>query len=619
MPTKNIEMFRDLDVRGSKVSMEARTVEFPFSSEFPVDRYFGKEVLSHAAGACDLSRLNGGANALFNHDMDNYCGVLEKAWIAPEDNRGYCSVRFSKSPEADQLLKDIEDGIIRNVSFGYMINELVLSKQGQNGEDSEYTVTRWTPYEVSFVTIPADPTVGVGRSAPKDKVDFLVRSAIESFELKNKAAENQPAKINEEKTMPDVNEAEVRAAAIKEERDRAAVINAMCKKHNLETFARELIDNGMSVADARTAVLEKIGSKQIPVTGNESDIGLTEKEIRQFSFLKVIRALMDPHDRQAQEAAKFEREVSDAAQKSTGKSARGLLVPFEVLRQGLRNPSKRDLSVTTSTAGGDLVATDLLAASYIELLRNKSALFALGAQSLTGLVGNIAIPRATGSATAYWVGEASNVTESDQAFDQVSMSPKSVGAMTQYSRKLVLQSSLDVESLVRNDISEIIALEIDRVGLYGSGSSNQPLGLKNVSGINTTDLAAAAPTWAEIVGMETKINAANSNVGMMKYLMNATGRGALKTTVKVSSYPVFLMGDDGQVNGYDTMMSNQSAAGDFWFGVWNQLIFGFWSGLDIMVDPYTGAASGNVRVVAHQDVDLAVRHPSSFTRANDTL
>lgn len=621
MAEKHVRLVREVELRDSKVDVEKRTVDFSFSSDYPVPRWFGKEILSHAPGACDLTRMNGGANALFNHNMNDYVGVVEKAWIG-QDQRGHCSVKFSDSPSAVQKMNDVAAGILRNVSFGYEIDELLLTKQGQDGADSEYTATRWTPFEVSFVTVPADPTVGVGRAEGLEK---LVTRANRSFEEQSiKLAVQSPAK--KENVMPEVvvtpiDEKEVRTQAVKQERDRTAAITALCKRFNQEAMAQDLLTNDRTIEEARAAILEKLGMRQVPVTGNEGLIGMSEREIKQFSFLRAIKAMMDPQNRQAQDDAKFEREVSDAAQKATGRAARGMLIPFDVLRAPLTfdGKSQRDLVVGTSTAGGNLVGTNLLTASFIDILRNKSILQAAGAQTLTGLIGNIAIPRMSASTTAYWVGEGGLPTESQAAFDQVTMTPHTVGAFEDYSRRLLLQTSMDIEALIRSDLASVLALEIDRVGFYGLGSASQPLGIANTSGINTTDLAAAAPTWAEFVGMETKVNAANADIAAMKYITNATGFGALKTTVKAATYPVYLLGDDGMANGYPVLRSNQVAAGDFFFGVWNQLIIGFWSGVDILIDPYTGGVAGNVRVIAHQDVDLAVRHPEAFVRSNDTL
>jgi len=218
--------------------------------------------------------------------------------------------------------------------------------------------------------------------------------------------------------------------------------------------------------------LEKIGVKQVPLTGTESNIGLTKTEARQFSFLKIMNALANPQDRRAQEAAKFERECSEAASEKQGKAARGFMVPVDVL-----NASQRDLTVGTSTAGGDVVATNLLSGSFIDLLRHKSAILPY-ATMLQGLQGNIAIPRNSSAGTAYWIAEGSAPTESAQAFDQLTMSPKTLGAFTDISRKLLIQSSIDVNNFVRQDLAKIIALAIDAACMYGLGSSNQPQGIK---------------------------------------------------------------------------------------------------------------------------------------------
>jgi HK97 family phage major capsid protein len=312
-----------------------------------------------------------------------------------------------------------------------------------------------------------------------------------------------------------------------------------------------------------------------------------------------------------QEAAAFERECSDAAAAKAGKTAQGIMVPNDVLR--------RDLVVGTASAAGNLVGVDFRPGSFIELLRNRSALAGLGVASLTGLSGNVAIPRQTGAATAYWVAESGSPTESNQTVDQVNMSPKTCGAFTDYSRKLMLQSSIDVEQMIRQDLATVLALEIDRVGLYGLGNTNQPLGIKLTTGINTVNFAGAVPTYAEVVSMESAIAADNADIGAMSYLMNAAMRGSLKTTEKASATAQFIFEPGGTVNGYNAAVSNQVASGDIFFAVWSQLIMGMWSGLDLTVDPYTHSTSGTVRVVALQDVDFAVRHPEGFCRGADTL
>ena len=569
--------------------MDDRTYEFPFSSENPVARYFGNEVLSHETKAADLSRLNDGAPLLFNHDVDRVIGVVETARIDEKLKRGYARVRFSKNEFAQEVLADVKDGILRNVSFGYSIDKMEERGSGN------FVATAWSPYEISMVSIPADKTVGIGRS----------------LLLTNPAAPAAPTPEplpNMESATPDL--AVVRAEAVEAERSRISSINSLCTKHGMADLGQQLIESGRSIDEARAAVLDKINTYQEPVTMSVADIGMSEKESRSFSFLRAINYLANPTDRAARESAAFEIEASDAAAAKLGRQSRGITIPQDVLR--------RDLSVGTASAGGNLVATDLDAGSFIDLLRNASALDQAGATVLTGLVGNVAIPRQSGAATAYWVAESGAPTESQQTVDQVSLTPRTVAAFTDYSRRLMLQSSIDVENMVRNDLARVLALKIDVAGLYGTGNSSEPLGLKLTTGVGTEDFAADTPTFAEVVALESDVAGANALTGSPVYLMNAAMRGALKTKTKDTGSGLFVMEGD-LVNGYRGILSNQVASNDLWFGNFADLIIGYFSGLDLMVDPYTHSTSGTVRVVAMQDCDIAVRHPESFSRGNNTL
>ena len=229
---------------------------------------------------------------------------------------------------------------------------------------------------------------------------------------------------------------------------------------------------------------------------------------------------------------------------------------------------------------------------------------------LTGLEGNISIPRQTSGSSAYWVGEGSAPTERNLAFDQVNMTPKTVGAFVDYSRRLLLQASIDVEQRIRNDIAENIALELDRAAIYGTGSSNQPLGLKDTTGIGTQTITTFG-TFAEYIAMETDIAVANAEVANMFYVINSSARGALKSTEVASGTGKFVF-ENGEINGYKAIVTNQLANNDALFGDFSKFTIGMWSGLDLTVDPYAGATSGNVRVIALQDVDYAVTQPGAF-------
>ena len=584
---------------------DPEVIEFSFSSEEPVERYFGMEVLSHKSGAMNMARLNSGAAPwLWNHNPDVVLGGVEKAWQG-NDGRGYARTRWSPNTRAEgseewKVRQNWEAGIIRNVSFMYSIDAPLDLKS----REGVALVTAFTPMEVSTVSIPADASVGQGRAIG---------------EIAAPAADQTQPPI--ESMEPTIDIEAVKAQAAADERSRVSSITGLCRTHAADDLAQGLIERGATESDAMKEVLAAIGKRasqpaapkaaQPIATGGSADIGLSDKEARSYSFLRAIRAQAFPNDRSAYDAAGFEREVSAAVEQQMGVSARGYLISNEVLQ--------RDLTVGTASAAGDLVFTDARPGSFIELLRNRLALNTLGVTMLTGLNGPVAIPRQNAGGTAYWVAEKGTLTESNPTVDQVNMTPKTLGAYTEFGRRLLLQSSIDVETMVRNELATVIALEIDRAALYGLGNTNQPQGLKLVTGINTEDFNAAAPTYAELVSMESKINADNADIGALSYVTNSTIYGGFKTTEKASNTAQFVLEPGGTVNGYGVVRSNQVATGDVFFGVWNQMLMGMWGALDLQVNPYALDTSGGVRVTALQDVDVAVRHPEAFTRGNNTL
>ena len=413
------------------------------------------------------------------------------------------------------------------------------------------------------------------------------------------------------------------------ERKRSTEILAIAKQYagrGLDQLAAEAISGGMSVDQFRAAAMDKLASAPKPT----AEIGMNEQEQKRYSLLRALNFLANPNDRRAREAASFELECSQAAADVRGKASQGLLIPFDILSRSL---VQRDLNVGTATAGGNLVATNLLSASFIDLLRNAMVIDGLGTQMLTGLVGNIAIPGQSGAATAYWVTEGNAPTESQQTIRQVTMSPKTVGAFTDISRKLILQESIGVEAFVQRDLATVIGLAIQSVAIQGGGS-NEPNGILATAGIG--DVAGgtngAAPTWANIVELESDVSVANADVGSLAYLTNARVRGRLKTTYEDgpgSGIRVWQNGDT-PLNGYRAAVTNavpsnltkgtaNGICSAIIFGNFADLMIGMWGGLDLTVDPYSNSTSGTVRVVALQDVDVAVRNAVSFSAMRDAL
>jgi len=289
---------------------------------------------------------------------------------------------------------------------------------------------------------------------------------------------------------------------------------------------------------------------------------------------------------------------------------------------------KRALGTATGSAGGFTVDTEVLGTSLIELLRNQTLVAELGARQLSGLTGNIAIPRQSGGATAYWLPPNGAVTASDQTFAQLGLVPHRLVADTAYDKELLNQSSISIEAFVREDLMRILAIEKDRAALFGLGSAGQPLGIANVTGIGSVSFSAAA-TWAKIVSFETKVAQANALLGKMAYLTSPGVRGVWKTATKIASsqYSSFLWdtgaNGSGMVNGYRAEATNQilstgTYADRVFFGNWADLILADWAGIDVVVNPYTLAKNGQIEVTITLWTDNGVRHAASFALSSDS-
>ncbi len=573
--------YRTFEFDAVRADRKAKTVEASIASTTPVDRIWGKEILS-LEGA-NLERMP--FPLLVAHNSDDLpIGSVRDVRIVGNKLRGL--LQFGQSNRAAEIWSEIEGGVIRNLSIGYRVNEIV-----QEGKDT-YKVLAWDLLEVSLVAIPADTSVGINRSNPVlTKGMFKMESELEN------------------------------------EKSRVKEFLAIGEHHKCHDLARKHIESGTPLEEFRTIVLEEVYRKKLhAIQTPDPEIGLTDREAREFSICRGILALSQNN----RSLAPFEFEVSDAMAKRLRKPSQGFFVPHDVL--------KRDLTKGSFAGGGATVSTELLAGSFIDMLRNASLVRLLGATVLPGLVGDIAIPRQTGGATAYWVGENGAPTESQQTFGQVAMTPKTVGAFTDISRKLLIQSTPSAEELVRRDLALLLGTELDRVCIEGQGAAGEPLGIINTTGIGSVagGTNGAAPTWAHIVNLESTVANLNAAVGNLGYLTNSLVRGKLKQTFVNATYgenPIWMPGQDGfgSLNGYKagatknvpSDLTKGTASGicsAIIFGNWADLIIGEWGGgIDVLVDPYTGGTAGTVRVRVLQDIDIVLRHVESFAAMLDAL
>ena len=590
MPMK----FRTIDLsKHSYLDEENRRVKIGVSSEEPVERSFGMEVLGHSADDINMEFISSGvAPLLLDHDMTKQIGVIEEFKLDETAKRTTAVVRFGKSALAREVFEDVVDGIRMNISVGYRVDKLTR----MNDKDEVYYKAQWTPMEVSSVSVPADQSrlVGVGRSKDKQNTQTT----------KVKIMENEKQEIN----LDEVRSQTVAEAKAEFKRNSKEILD-LAVKHNKRDLADKAIADGISVEEFRGVLLENI-SNNTPLE-TPSEIGMTKEEVRDFSLVKAIRAMANPSDRQAQKDAEFEFECSAEAARQYGKDAQGIMLPAEVLKTW----GKRDINTSDDST---LISEDYRGGDFIDVLRNESSVMQAGATMLRGLQGNVVIPKKTAASSGGWIAtEGSAASESEFTSGSVTMSPKVIGAFTDATRLLLQQSSLDVENLIRDDLTQALALAIDLGALAGSGSSGQPTGIKNTSGINTTTFAAANPTFAEVVAMESAVANDNALLGSLGYICRPADYGTLKTTEKATNTAQFVVEPDGKINGYNVVRSNQVTSGDFYFGNFADLLIGMYGGLDITVDPYALSTSGGVRIVALQTVDTAVRHATSFCVSND--
>ncbi len=601
--------YRDLSIEPDVE--EDRTLILSVSSDKPYLRWFGYEILEHSESAVDLSRFNDGAQVLFNHDRDQYIGVIEKAWL--DGGKLYCKIIFDTHDLAEKLFQSVKAGIIRNVSIGYEIQEMKLTEQRDNID--YYKITRWLGYEMSLVTIPADASVGVGRSY------FIPKR------------ENSESSVSEDEDMEDVgstatleiNEQDIR----QQERDRVRGISALISKYGHSELGERAIDEGMSLVDARSLYLDKVTVKEQPVAQAITPVDLDNKDARDYRFLRAVGFAAG---KLKAEQAGLELEVSDHIQETRmgGKPPEGIYVDQSRL-VSFRAP----YDTQTPAAAGNLIATDLLADRFIDALYNQSAFLSSGVTYLRDLTGNVQIPREETYTSGYWIGESQPITEDEGTFDKIGLSPHKLASLTKMTYEMINQSGIDIELLTRSRLIRGLALELDRTIGFGSGIGEEPLGILSHPEVLSIVLGAngGSLNWEALIDMQGEIDNANAMMGgSFNFVLNSRTKARLMKTLDQSTGSgswIWQQGMDGQGNiaGYTARCSNQipnnlikgtatnlTAA---FFGDFSNVLLGIWSGLDVMVDPYSESTNAIIKVIAKQLADVQLTRGSYFCVCSD--
>ena len=561
-------------------------VEMSCSSEEPYERWFGYEILGHGENEVDLSRLNNRAIVLYNHDRDKFVGVIEKAWLDAGKLR--VKVKFAKTEHAMEIYKNIEAGILSKTSIGYQVEEMQFVKKEK--ETETYRVTRWQPYEVSIVTVPADDTVGVGRDYTRE---FITERTL-----------TVPQEPNNNQTPLTVDLEQERARIRLEESQRASEINALARQFEKDGVTYDDLKD-LSVADARALVLKKLSEKDSTKPAMpQKESGLEKKDLDKYSLSNAIRNM-------AEQKKGYEHEVSDQLAKRYGRESEGLIVPDEIIYRALVQ-KRTALTTAGATTGQTLVGEqfrpDLFEATLkAELLSGK-----LGALTLSGLSMNQKIPIQTGDVSAEYEGETDDAAESNMTLSSITLDPHRVGAYTDYSRQLAIQGNPSVENLVIQELMFAILKKIDWGFFHGTGTG-MPTGLFNTSGITSVSLASVTfETVMKIVAAAKNQN----NKNLLKFVMSPLTEYRFNVT-PITVGESTMLAKDGKLGPYEIGTSTNITDGYLAFGDFSKMVNAFWGGLDIFLDPFTQKKNEKIRVYGTMYHDSVCKNVDAFVISTD--
>ncbi|MBY6104901.1 phage major capsid protein [Ferrimonas balearica] len=591
-------LHRSVTLASREINEEARTVEVAFSSEEPVPRWFGTEILDHATNSVRLSRLADGGAVLMDHNHRDQVGVIESVSI-DSDRRGRATLRFGRSQRAQEAFQDVVDGIKRHISVGYRVHKYERTK-GADGAPDTVRITDWEPFEVSFVSVPADATVGVGRS--QSTTDHQESQMDDEIQTENTpaATENRSAPAPAPAPAPaTINADEIRS----QERQRLSAIEAAASQSSVDLsgLRSQAIEQGWTAERFRAEAFEKIAAEQVEApAARAADDMLERSKGQEYS---LVRAIAAQHSGDWTNAG-FEREMSQELARNSNVIGGGLLVPAHVLGQRATD--------TTNAAG--LIGTAHRPDLFIDTLRAESIMGRAGATFLPGLVGKMSAPKKTANAQFGFKGEGDPADKSNVTVGKVEMSGKHISGEVEITFEMLRQSAPAIEQIVRQDILEGLALAIDFAAINGDGTGNNPLGIMATPGIHTVtaaDTTGKLPTWAEILKMEGALDDANALKGRLAYLFRSTIATQLKGISKDAGSGRFIM-ENGEVNGYAAMSTTQLPALASLFGNFADLWIGTWGVVELL--PERNKSTGGLDIGVHQMVDMAVRNAQSFAK-----
>ncbi|KAB3469253.1 major capsid protein [Escherichia coli] len=634
--------------------------EIAFSSEQPYQRQFWDEqnqemvvldeILVHTPEAVDLSRLNNNAPLLFNHNFDNHLGVVCNARI-DADNVGRALVKFSKHGTlANDVRNKVIEGTMEKISVGYDIKEYHIDyAKGQ------LIVTKWAPYELSFVTVPADDTVGLNRSLNTITVNLeakrdMTKEQIEEIKEEQESApveetpveeikepeveETQERQVEENKeneNLEDGKDAEhpesvdddsstVREEEIKEEREAAPVeeekteeVAERSEEDELEIreIARELnindeeLERALAIKDMtpeafRTKALNNITNAQ---RNNEQQIKDSKME-KTFDLNNVIRSLVDGEALGANEA-EFSAMAATATMQR-GRAARGgsVFVPAAAMRAAAAGNTKADLTAITDEK--------LMTESYIEMLMPQSVLGRLGVTVYSGLNAPTAIPKMTASSVDAFgfVDENGAAPESKAEFANVKLSPKTFAGGNPISRQS-LKTVPGIATLITDHINKAVRIKLEQLILSDKENARGPAGLVKQLVDASRVTKKAAFSYKDFLKEIAALTDAGVPAQAIKFAMSGATAAELESTLKDNGVSGYII-ENGKLAGYDVVTSGVIPADHIVLGDFSGITIGEWGGLELDMDDTTYRAQSAIVPRIWVDLDYVVTQPEAL-------
>jgi len=612
----------------TRASGPGRAIKATLSSETPVPTVYPDvgqvlEILDHGPASIDLARaVNGRLPLLVGHDPAELPrpGNVEHIRLAGRRLRG--TLRFGSSDRAAEILAAIDEGTLTELSIGYQVKE--WKQEGTDPESGRPIVraTRWTLYECSLVNLPADVSVGVGRSLRKEQIMTTRPNIIEPAGEPEMTRDQRMRFVTVQRRAMELLAAH---ATGPEAPEVVRAVNA--------TLARVLPDTRLSADEAldqvSEVILRAIQTRGPAQPGSEALDGMSSRDRSRYSVARAVQLQAERTLGRRERFDGLEAEVHAELLRGRPQSSEdhgGILIPWSMRSADDGYGGRRTMGTFQATGGATLVGQQTMP-DMIDILRNNAAVLASGAKLYTGLSGNVSFNKATADPTVYWMDEnpPADVPQSEPGYGYVTMSPKTLIGQVQVPKQLLVQSSIDIESDIRERLGANHALKLDLAAIHGLGSDKQPIGIWNQTGV-LAHPCGGVPDLNDVVTIPALVAAKNADIGALAWLTTPTMAAVLQRTAVVDGQAVFIWNGtfrEGTLNGFPARATNQvsstlgSGADEhgLLFGNWRDLAIGIWGNeLEVVVDVVTLAARAQIKITSYSMCDTGILRTDSFVK-----